>query len=251
MTTAQESFIKSIGQAARQHCKTYQILPSLTIAQAILESNWGKSKLAAECHNYFGMKWSRSASCGYKEYSTKEQKTDGTWYTITAKFRKYGSLTEGIKGYYEFLQYQRYQNLKGVTDYKEACRLIKEDGWATAVTYTESLVTLIEKYRLTQYDGNTKKSVQAAEAKPHYTVGAVYTLQSEMKVRTGAGITFCEKKHTELTVDGKKHDKDKNGALDKGTKVTCKEIKANGNDIWMKTPSGWIAAFYNGRIYIK
>ncbi len=262
MKTEQNSFIETIAAAARKNYATYKILPSLTIAQAILESNWGKSALAQQCHNYFGMKWSSTATCGYKEFLTKEQNKDGTWITIMAKFRKYDSLEDGIKGYYEFLQYKRYQNLKGVTDYKEACRLIKADGWATALTYTPSLINLIEKYSLTQYDvpAATAKptaptpTVQAAEVapvQPEYKVGQTYTLQAEMKVRTGAGIEFRAKNYAELTEDGKKHDVDKDGCLDKGTKVTCKDIKKVGNDVWIRTPSGWIAAVYNGKTYIK
>lgn len=94
-------------------------------------------------------------------------------------------------------------------------------------------------------------SAPAQAAAPSYTVGKVYTLQAEMRVRTGAGTNCAAKKYAQLTADGKKHDSDKDGALDKGTRVTCKEIKSVGNDIWMRTPSGWIAAFYNGKTYIK
>ncbi len=145
-------FIKKLGNAAVKHYKTYKILPSLTIAQAILESGWGKSDLAKKCHNYFGMKWVEGCGCGYKAYKTLEQKSDGTYYTITAKFRKYSTLSKGIKGYYEFLQYPRYAKLKGVTDYRRACALIKECGWATSLSYTQTLITLIEQYGLTAYD---------------------------------------------------------------------------------------------------
>lgn len=50
-------FIRMIGDAAVSYYPQYKILPSLTVAQAILESNWGRSRLSVECHNYFGMKW--------------------------------------------------------------------------------------------------------------------------------------------------------------------------------------------------
>lgn len=84
-----------------------------------------------------------------------------------------------------------------------------------------------------------------------YAVGKIYTLQAEMKVRTGAGTSYRAKKHTELTADGKKHDTDKDGALDKGTRVTCKGYRNIGKDIWVLTPSGWIAGYYNGKRYIS
>lgn len=84
-----------------------------------------------------------------------------------------------------------------------------------------------------------------------FSVGKTYTLASEMKVRIGPGINYRAKKHSELTVDGKRHDVDKDGALDRGTKVTCMSIKTSGKDIWMLTPSGWIAAYYSGKRYIN
>lgn len=94
---------------------------------------------------------------------------------------------------------------------------------------------------------STSKTLKA----PTYKIGQTYTLQKELNVRVGAGKKYAIKIHSTLTTDGKKHDKDKDGALDKGTKVTCKAIKKVGNDIWMKTPSGWIAAYYNGSINVK
>lgn len=149
---ANKAFIDMIGKAAVAEYPRFKILPSLTIAQAILESNWGKSGLSQKAHNYFGMK----AGSGWKgatyNAKTQEQTPAGKPFIINAAFRAYGSVAEGIRGYYIFLQYPRYQNLKGVTDYKEACRLIKADGWATDVKYTEKLVGLIEKYHLTRYD---------------------------------------------------------------------------------------------------
>lgn len=86
---------------------------------------------------------------------------------------------------------------------------------------------------------------------PSYKVGNTYTLQSNMVVRTGAGTNYRAKKHSELTADGQKHDKDKNGCLDKGTRITCQQIKKSGSNIWIKCPSGWIAAYYNKKTYVK
>jgi flagellum-specific peptidoglycan hydrolase FlgJ len=152
MTTAQKQFIDMIGQAARQHYPIYKILPSLTIAQAILESAWGKSGLSRKAYNYFGMKAGAAWKGATYNSKTQEQTVAGQSFTINADFRAYTNVSDGIKGYYEFLQYPRYANLKGVTDYKLACTLIKQDGWATDVSYTAKLVSLIEKYGLSKYD---------------------------------------------------------------------------------------------------
>lgn len=147
-----KELITQLGEAAVKYYPQYKVLPSMTIAQAILESNWGKSGLAKDCHNYYGMKWISTCGTAFKEYSTKEQKKDKTWYTVKARFRKYASITEGIKGYYEFLNYARYRNLKGVTDYREACMLLKEDGWATDIAYSSKLINLIKTNELWKYD---------------------------------------------------------------------------------------------------
>lgn len=96
--------------------------------------------------------------------------------------------------------------------------------------------------------GSGNKTTSSA---PSYKVGNTYTLQSNMVVRTGAGTNYRAKKHSELTADGRKHDKDKNGCLDKGTRITCQQVKKSGSNIWVKCPSGWVAAYYNKKTYVK
>lgn len=155
-----KEFIEAIGRAAMAEYERFKILPSLTIAQAILESNWGKSLLSQRAFNFFGMK----AGTGWKgatyNAKTQEQTRAGQSFTIDAAFCAYPNVQAGIRGYYMFLQYPRYQNLKGVTDYKQACRLIKADGWATDVKYTEKLISLIEKYGLNKYDEEVLEVVE-------------------------------------------------------------------------------------------
>ena len=123
-----------IADASIKYYDRYKILPSLTIAQAIKESNWGKSMLSAVNYNYFGMKWRQGCGTSYAEYMTKEY-VNGKYISVKQKFRSYPSPQEGIKGYYEFLKYPRYANLKGVTDSAKACIMIQQDGWATAPDY--------------------------------------------------------------------------------------------------------------------
>lgn len=87
---------------------------------------------------------------------------------------------------------------------------------------------------------------------PTYKVGTVYTLQSELSVRTGAGTNYSKKTYAQLSSSAKASDKDKDGALDKGTRVTCQEVRVVGSDqVWMRCPSGWIAAYYKGKQYVK
>lgn len=93
-------------------------------------------------------------------------------------------------------------------------------------------------------------SINYSTSAQSYVVGKTYTLQTELKVRTGPGKSYPAKVHGQLTSGGQSSDKDKDGALDKGTKVTCQQVQKSGNDIWIKCPSGWIAAFYDGKAYI-
>lgn len=87
---------------------------------------------------------------------------------------------------------------------------------------------------------------------PSYTVGKTYTTQVELKVRTGAGTNYAQKKRSQLTASGQKNALSGTYAvLKKNTKVTVQEKKIVGNDIWLKIPSGWIAGYYDGELYVK
>lgn len=70
--------------------------------------------------------------------------------------------------------------------------------------------------------------------------GTYEVTASDLSVRTGPGTNYRRKTHNELTADGKKHDKDKDGCLERGTRVTVYEWK-NG---WARTPSGWLSGKY-------
>lgn len=71
-----------------------------------------------------------------------------------------------------------------------------------------------------------------------------------LRVRTGAGTNYAVKNYSQLTANAKQNAYS-NGCLKKGTKVTCQEVKTVSNDIWIRIPSGWIAAHYQGQIYVK
>ena len=196
--TEKKRFIEIIGSAAVVAYGEYKILPSLAIAQAILESNWGKSGLSKDCYNFFGMKWRDGCGCDYKEYATKEQRPDGSYYTIKARFRKYSSVAEGIQGYYKFLSgYKRYHNLIGVTDAYTACDLIRADGWATSLKYAENLKKMIRTYSLTDYDQKVIGNSSVTQKK-------VVVRISNLRIRKGPGTDYawtgryCEKGYTNI-----------------------------------------------------
>lgn len=153
-TTAQaKTFINQIEpliQAEGQR-RGYSII-STVVAQAIIESAAGTSKLGYMYHNYFGLK------CGSKwkgpsvNMKTKEEYTAGTLTTIKDNFRVYSSMEEGVKGYYDFINTSRYKNLKSAATPQEYAEMLKADGYATSSSYVSTLVSTVSRYDLTVYD---------------------------------------------------------------------------------------------------
>lgn len=148
-----QEFIEAIAGYVKKYAPEYGIcVYSPIIAQGILESGWGESRLAREYHNYFGLK------CGTKwkgksvNLKTQEEYSPGTLTTIRDNFRVYDSMEEGVKGYFEFIQLPRYQNLRGITDPEEYLETIKADGYATSSTYVQNNMALVRQYNLTAYD---------------------------------------------------------------------------------------------------
>lgn len=89
-----------------------------------------------------------------------------------------------------------------------------------------------------------------APSGPSYRTGTVYTLLADhLRVRTGPGTGYATKSRKQLKVNAREHAYS-NGTLKKGTRVTCKDVRKVGSDIWIKIPSGWIAAYYGGKKYV-
>ncbi|MBE6012068.1 MAG: hypothetical protein E7234_05875 [Lachnospiraceae bacterium] len=142
------------------------ILASLTIAQAILESSWGKSGLTVKGNALFGIK--AGSNWKGKVYSGKTQECyNGISFTeITALFRAYNSWEESVSDHSELLTgLARYKNVVGERDYKKACKAIQAAGYATDPNYTNKLISLIETYNLTSYDKTENKSNNKAVGK--------------------------------------------------------------------------------------
>ena len=98
----------------------------------------------------------------------------------------------------------------------------------------------------------TSTSTTTTASTPTYKAGVDYTLQANMKVRTGAGTNYRQKKRSELTADGKAHALSGTYAcLKKGTKVTCLKVVKSGSNVWLKIPSGYICAKQGNVIYAK
>ena len=125
---------------------------STVIAQAIIESASATSVLGYKYHNYFGMKCGSSWRGASVNLRTKEEYTVGVLTNIRDNFRVYESMEAGVAGYYDFISYKRYANLKTATDYVQYAERLKADGYATSSTYVNTLCSVVRKYDLTKYD---------------------------------------------------------------------------------------------------
>lgn len=147
------TFISTIAQLILKYAPQYGInYVSPIIAQACCESAFGNSRLSKVYHNYFGMKTGRSYTGMSVNLKTGEEYTPGVHTTITARFRAYSSMEAGVKGYFEFIQAKRYNNLRDAKSASEYCELLKADGWATSSTYVMTLKNIIKLYNLEAYD---------------------------------------------------------------------------------------------------
>jgi len=160
MTQEQKNFIDKIGKYAAADMQKSGVLASLTIAQAILESGWGKSGLTVKGNALFGIK--ATAAWKGKVYNGLTQECfDGVSMTaVSASFRAYDSWVDSIADHSALLTgAARYKAVIGERDYKKACAAIKAAGYATDPAYSQKLIALIEQNDLARFD-----TVQTAAA---------------------------------------------------------------------------------------
>ena len=225
-----EEVIRKVGPLFTADQKKTGVLASLSLAQFILESGYGKSELAQQANNCFGMKrslsgntWAGSVWDGKSIYtkSTKEQRSWGT-ETVTAEFRKYACIEDSIADHSAYLtgakkgSALRYEGLKGCTDYRKAAQIVKAGGYATSTAYVDKLCSIIEQWKLTQYDADAapveeekpsavklpylirvskridiKRSASASSATARKCPVGIYTIVAEQngygKLKSGAG----------------------------------------------------------------
>ena len=144
------NFLNSIHDGALNGWRQYGVLPSVTAAQAILESGWGQSGLATQGHNLFGIKGSYN---GHSITMPTREVYGGRSVYINDAFRAYANNNESVQDHGRFLAVNsRYHNLLWQTDYRTVTRLIQADGYATDPYYAVSLNAVIERYGLTAWD---------------------------------------------------------------------------------------------------
>ncbi|MCH5382592.1 LysM peptidoglycan-binding domain-containing protein [Limosilactobacillus fermentum] len=164
---SQQAFIESVAKGAIEGWNEYGVLPSITVAQAILESGWGSSTLSTQAHNLFGIKGSYNGN--YVTMSTREV-INGQSVYVNAAFRAYANNSESVEDHGNFLySNSRYSNLLGDTSYTDVAQKLSQDGYATDPYYSSSLISLVKTYDLTQLDSIAIANTPVITNKSDYT----------------------------------------------------------------------------------
>lgn len=149
-------FINKLAPQAQRLQGQYNILPSITLAQAILESDWGTSKLASKYYNLFGVKAQDGSTNSV--YLNTQEFVNGRYVTVKVRFQVYQNWNESLADHAKLLAYgtkwnsQQYKDVVSATNYLQAADGLQQDGYATDPTYTKKLISLIRQYKLYQYD---------------------------------------------------------------------------------------------------
>lgn len=151
----QDGFISQIAPISVAMQDLYGTRPSISIAQAILESDWGQSDLAAQYNNLYGVKGGEepyTVSLPTLEY------VDGEWVSVEANFKVYDSWTSSIEDHAQLMREgtswnpEQYREVVEAPTYREAAYALQQAGYATDPGYPEKLIGLIEAYELDRYD---------------------------------------------------------------------------------------------------
>jgi len=153
MTTS--DFIKTYSQPIIEACKGTSLFPSVKLAQAALETGWGKSVIG-EANNMFGIK-ARGAYTPYWKgdfvMKNTQEFTNGAYHTVSEPFRKYKSLADSIKDHTYFLQMnKRYIPVFQAKTPEEQAKALLACGYATDPPYATKLMTIINSNNLISLD---------------------------------------------------------------------------------------------------
>ena len=190
MGTQQEAFIARVAPVICAEAKKrgYRTCSGV-IAQACIESAWGKSSLSAKHNNFFGMKAGSAWKGKVAVYKTREEYKQGKLTTITASFRHYDTLESGIAGYFDFISASRYANLKTAVSAQDYLQKIRADGYATSFTYVKTNMAVVNAYGLEKWDAELgKKSAPDAGKTAGKTEGKAQSVPAVRTVKSPAAV---------------------------------------------------------------
>ena len=141
-----DEFIQLILPAAQSAETDFKIPAGFTVAQAALESSWGKSQLATLAGNLFGIKADPSWHGEVVQMPTREM-LHGKWVTVPAKWRKYGAWSDSIVDHSRFLTTNpRYHPAFKYDDPQDFARAIQSCGYATDPDYADKIISIMRSH---------------------------------------------------------------------------------------------------------
>lgn len=145
-----EDYFYSMSDYAQYYGHRHHIFPSLILAQSALESDFGRSKLSKDYHNYFGIKQTGQEPA----VSLETLESDGNkYYGINANFRSYASVRESVADYAHLIAgLPRYAGVVRAQTPEEAAYALVRGGYATDPIYAEKIIQIIHDYDLTRFD---------------------------------------------------------------------------------------------------
>ena len=158
VTLTPAEFIAASVPGAQRGWREYGVPPSVTIAQAILESGWGRSGLAAVDRNYFGIKCQNGnygkLADGCHVYRTNECTKTGTCFATSASFRTYPTQAHSFRDHGSFLRVNsRYAKAFNYTkDANKFIWTVWKAGYATDPNYYTKVTGIMAAHDLYQYD---------------------------------------------------------------------------------------------------
>jgi flagellum-specific peptidoglycan hydrolase FlgJ len=162
-----DAFIATIAAASIAGASPPVKIPvSVTVAQAILESNWGTSALSREANNFFGIKATGGLGNDGAVWMPTLEYTNGGSFTVVAPFRAYKSLADSVADHSGMFQrLSIYKDALQVTaSPDEFARRIANDGYATDPQYANKLISLMQQFNLYQYDAQPTPAPSTAAA---------------------------------------------------------------------------------------
>ena len=152
ISSDRQDFINQLAPGAQNTWNEYGVLPSVSMAQAIVEGDWGQS---APGNNLYGIKGDYNGN--YTMQSTQEY-YNGHYVTIQDKFRAYPDLATSVEDHGNFLAVNpRYSNLLYSKDYAYVCQMLQADGYATDPNYANTLISIISYNNLNRFDNGSSQ----------------------------------------------------------------------------------------------
>lgn len=162
----QYEFVCEITEYSYEFKAEYQVLTSVTIAQAIEESGWGTSNIAKNANNLFGMKGTGTA---------------GSYVTKSGKWQKFNSRKESVQAYSKLIS-ERY-HCKGVQEYEKVLKALADGGYCEGSEYPNKIRNHIVNYNLTMFDNLSDEDLEKVKNRTFGTAGNEETNKGDKNER--------------------------------------------------------------------